>query len=69
MNTNNLAIYEIKSELLSVNKRADRRQKKRKFALKQQAHSIQHQRENLSIQLLDIIQTILLMMIWCHASN
>ena len=61
--TNNLAIYEINSELLSVNKRTERRQQKRKFTLKQQAPSIHHQREHLSIQLLEIIKTILFIMI------
>ena len=32
MNTDNLAIYEINSELLSVNKSTDKRQKKCKFS-------------------------------------
>ena len=62
VNTNNLAIYEINSALLNINKSTDRRQQKRSFAMKQQAPSIQHQRENLSIQLLEIIQIILFMM-------
>ena len=63
VNTNSLANYKINGELLNINKSTDRRQQKRKFALKQQAPSIQHQREHLSIQLLEIIQTILSIMI------
>ena len=63
VNINNLAIYEINTELLSVNKSTDRRQQKRKLALKQQAPSILRKREHLSIQLLEIIQTILFIMI------
>ena len=55
-NTNNLASYEINGAL-------HRRQKKCKFALKKQAPSIQHRKEHLSFQLLEIIQTILFMMI------
>ena len=58
VNTNNLAIYETISELLSVNKSTGKGQQKRKFALKQQAPSIQHQREHLSIQLLESIQLL-----------
>ena len=69
VNSNSLANYEMNSASLSVNRSTDRRQEKHKFALKQQAPSIQHQRENLSIQLLEIIQTILFMMIWCRAPN
>ena len=63
VNTNSLKSYEINGALLNINKSTDRCQQKRKFALKQQAPSIQHQRQYLSIQLLEIIQTILFMMI------
>ena len=69
VNTNSLVNYEMNGALLNINKSTDRRQQKSKFALKQQAQSIQHQRENLSVQLLEIIRTILFMMIWWRAHN
>ena len=68
-NTISLANYEINSALLNINKSTDRRQQKHKFALKNQAPSIQHQREHLSIQLLEIFQNMLFVVIWCRASN
>ena len=40
-----------------------------KFALKQQALQHPVQKEHLSIQLLEIVLTILFMMIWCRAPN
>ena len=58
-----LSNYEINGALLNINKSTERQQQERKFTLKQQAPSIHHQREHLSIQLLEIIQTILFIMI------
>ena len=54
---------ELNSELQSANKRAESCDQKFKFALKQQALQHPVQKEHLSIQLLEIIQTILFMMI------
>ena len=65
---NSLVSDEIKWELRSA-KNAERLQQKFKFSLKQQALQHPVQKEHLSIQLLEIIQTILFMMIWCRAPN
>ena len=54
---------EINSELRSVNKSTESRHQKFKFSLKQQALQHPVQKEHLSIQLLEIIQTILFMLI------
>ena len=60
---NSLENDEINSELRSANKSAESRHQKFKSALKQQA--LQHPvlKEHLSIQLLEIIQTVLFMTI------
>ena len=55
---------ELNSELRSSNKSAESSHQKFKFTLKQQALQHPVQKEHLSIQLLEIIQTILFMMIY-----
>ena len=60
---------EINSELRSANKSPKSRDQKIKFSLKQQAFQHPVQKEHLSIQLLENIQTILFMVICCHAPS
>ena len=69
VNTHSLENYQKNCALFNIKKSADIWQQKSKLALKQQAASIQHQREHLSNKLLEIIQTILFIIIWCRAPN